>query len=197
MSVFAGETPSCHGQVIRIQFHSRLELTLGLVTPTIGVAGHSIESGGTTCGEDLLTIVYAAGLKASIRWGGYFESRKGWLVEQLVDRLRQAKAWQDHDRFPVFDTELMKYAREQMFVEANVDFWYHVQATDPGQTLRDPLSLSVAKVDQGTAVRRPLYFRHPRGPRVLPRDGNMHGHGPSRRSGGGHGGRARRFARRN
>ena len=60
-----------------------------------------------------------------------FESRKGWLVEQLVDRLRKMKAWQDHDHFPVFDTELMKYALEQMFVEADVDFWYHVQATDP------------------------------------------------------------------
>jgi len=60
-----------------------------------------------------------------------FESRKGWLVEQLVDRLRQAKAWRDDASFPVFDTELMKYTLEQMLVEANVDFWYHVQATDP------------------------------------------------------------------
>jgi hypothetical protein len=60
-----------------------------------------------------------------------FESRKGWLVEQLVDRLRQAKAWRDHASFPVFDTELMKYTLEQMLAEANVDFWYHVQATSP------------------------------------------------------------------
>lgn len=68
-----------------------------------------------------------------------FESRKGWLVEQLVNRLRQAKAWQDHPKFPVFDTELMKYTLEQMLAEANVDFWYHVQATDPvvdGQCVR-------------------------------------------------------------
>jgi hypothetical protein len=60
-----------------------------------------------------------------------FESRKGWLVEQLVDRLRGAEAWRDHPNFPVFDTELMKYTLEQMLAEANVDFWYHVQATDP------------------------------------------------------------------
>jgi hypothetical protein len=60
-----------------------------------------------------------------------FESRKGWLVEQLVDRLRQAKAWQDHAKFPVFDVEMMKYTLEQMLAEVNVDFWYHVQATDP------------------------------------------------------------------
>ncbi len=60
-----------------------------------------------------------------------FESRKGWLVEQLVDRLRQAKAWRDHPSFPVFDVELMKYTLEQMLGEANVDFWYHVPATEP------------------------------------------------------------------
>ena len=30
-----------------------------------------------------------------------FESRTGWLVEQLVDRLRQGKAWQDHAKLPV------------------------------------------------------------------------------------------------
>jgi glycine/D-amino acid oxidase-like deaminating enzyme len=60
-----------------------------------------------------------------------FESRKGWLVEQLVNRLRQANAWRDHPSFPVFDAELMKYTLEQMFAEANVDFWYHVQATNP------------------------------------------------------------------
>lgn len=60
-----------------------------------------------------------------------FESRKGWLVERLVDRLRDAKAWQDHPKFPVFDVELMKYVLEEMLAEVNVDFWYHVHATDP------------------------------------------------------------------
>jgi len=60
-----------------------------------------------------------------------FESRKGWLVERLVERLRQAEAWRDHASFPVFDTEMMKYTLEQMLAEADVDFWYHVQATDP------------------------------------------------------------------
>lgn len=61
----------------------------------------------------------------------FFESRKGWLVEQLVQRLQHAKAWRNHPRFPVFDTEAMKYTLEQMLTEADVDFWYHVQATDP------------------------------------------------------------------
>ena len=60
-----------------------------------------------------------------------FESRTGWLVERLVERLRQTKAWRDHGNFPVFDTEMMKYVLEQMLAEVNVDFWYHVQVTDP------------------------------------------------------------------
>ncbi len=32
---------------------------------------------------------------------------------------------------PVFDPELMKYVLERVLQEANVDFWYQVQATDP------------------------------------------------------------------
>ncbi len=45
------------------------------------------------------------------------ESRKGWRVEQLVDRLRQAGAWRDHASFPEFDTEMMKCVLELMFAE--------------------------------------------------------------------------------
>jgi len=60
-----------------------------------------------------------------------FESRKGWLVEQLVHRLQQANAWRDDASFPVFDTEMMKYVLEEELAETNADFWYHVQATDP------------------------------------------------------------------
>jgi hypothetical protein len=60
-----------------------------------------------------------------------FEPLRGWWVERLVGRLREAGAWRDHSRFPVFDTEMMKYTLEQMLAEQGVDFWYHVQATDP------------------------------------------------------------------
>ena len=60
-----------------------------------------------------------------------FEPLRGWWVERLVDRLRKSDAWRDHAQFPVFDVESMKYTLERMFGEEGVEFWYHVQATDP------------------------------------------------------------------
>ena len=60
-----------------------------------------------------------------------FDSQKGWLVDTLVRRLKDAGAWRSDDFAPVFDTEMMKYVLETMLKEAGVDFWYHVQATDP------------------------------------------------------------------
>jgi len=60
-----------------------------------------------------------------------FEPLRGWWVEQLVGRLLEAGGWREHPKFPVFDTEVLKYTLEQMLGEAGVDFWYHVQATDP------------------------------------------------------------------
>lgn len=60
-----------------------------------------------------------------------FEPLRGWWVERLVGRLQEGGGWRDHPKFPVFDTEIMKYTLEQMLDEAGVGFWYHVQATDP------------------------------------------------------------------
>jgi hypothetical protein len=60
-----------------------------------------------------------------------FEPLRGWWVERMVERLRETGGWRDHPKFPVFDTEVLKYALEQMLGETGVDFWYHVQATDP------------------------------------------------------------------
>jgi len=60
-----------------------------------------------------------------------FEPLRGWWVERLVGRLQEAGGWREHPKFPVFDTELLKYTLEQMLDEAGVDFWYHVQAADP------------------------------------------------------------------
>ncbi len=60
-----------------------------------------------------------------------FEPARGWWVERLVSRLRQAGGWREHPKFPVFDTEVLKYTLEQMLAETGVDFWYHVQAADP------------------------------------------------------------------
>jgi hypothetical protein len=60
-----------------------------------------------------------------------FEPLRGWWVERLVGRLHEAGGWREHPKFPVFDTEVLKYTLEQMLGEAGVDFWYHVQACDP------------------------------------------------------------------
>ena len=60
-----------------------------------------------------------------------FEPLRGWWVERLVEQLRKADGWRDHPQFPVFDTEVMKYALEQMLGEQGAEFWYHVLATDP------------------------------------------------------------------
>jgi len=60
-----------------------------------------------------------------------FDSPKGWWVEKLIRRLREAKAWRTDAGTPVFDTEMMKVTLERMLEEAHVEFWYHVQAVDP------------------------------------------------------------------
>ncbi|MCH5375453.1 MAG: FAD-dependent oxidoreductase, partial [Planctomycetes bacterium] len=60
-----------------------------------------------------------------------FEPLRGWWVQRLVERLQKAGGWREHPKFPVFDTEVLKYTLEQMFGETGVDFWYHVQASDP------------------------------------------------------------------
>lgn len=60
-----------------------------------------------------------------------FEPLRGWWVERLVSRLREAGGWRDHPKFPVFDTEVLKYILEQLLGEVGADFWYHVQASDP------------------------------------------------------------------
>lgn len=60
-----------------------------------------------------------------------FEPVRGWWVKRMVERLQEAGGWRDHPKFPVFDTEVMKYVLEQMLGETGVEFWYHVQACDP------------------------------------------------------------------
>jgi hypothetical protein len=60
-----------------------------------------------------------------------FEPLRGWWVERMVERLHESGGWREHPKFPVFDTEIMKYTLEQMFKEVGVDFWYHVAACDP------------------------------------------------------------------
>lgn len=72
--------------------------------------------------------VWTAGLLNPV----FDAKEKGWLVQELIDELRKAGAWQtwiwnDTD---VFDTEVMKLVLEQMFEKAGVDFWYHSMVVD-------------------------------------------------------------------
>ncbi len=60
-----------------------------------------------------------------------FEPLRGWWVKRMVERLQEAGGWRDHPKFPVFDTEVMKYVLEKMLAETGIEFWYHVQACDP------------------------------------------------------------------
>lgn len=94
----------------------------------IGAALAAAGEGATTLVVErhgMLGGMWTAGLLNPV-----FDSRKGWLVEKLIARLREADAWRDR-KMPVFDPERMKFTLEQMLGEANAPFWYHVQATDP------------------------------------------------------------------
>jgi threonine dehydrogenase-like Zn-dependent dehydrogenase len=58
-----------------------------------------------------------------------FDVAKGWLVDQLVDRLKQAGAWKNIG-MNVFDVETMAYTLERMLVQAGVDFWFHATGAE-------------------------------------------------------------------
>lgn len=79
----------------------------------------------------MLGSVWTAGLL-----NPFFDPNKGWLVAQLIERLKAAGAWRDvglqlgNSPAPMFDVETMKYALECAMVEAGVEFWYHTIVTD-------------------------------------------------------------------
>jgi hypothetical protein len=61
----------------------------------------------------------------------FFEFRKkGWIVQELIDRLDADGAWRDTPPRSTFDVDAMVFALESMMAEAGVDFWYHVLMTD-------------------------------------------------------------------
>jgi hypothetical protein len=61
----------------------------------------------------------------------YFDFRsKGWLVAELIDRLKEEGAWYSHPHRSTFDYEAMVRLLETMMDEAGVEFWYHVLMTD-------------------------------------------------------------------
>ena len=79
----------------------------------------------------MLGSVWTAGLL-----NPFFDPDKGWLVAELIGRMRKAGAWNDSKPMPggqlapVFDVEVMKYALECMMAERGVEFWYNALVTD-------------------------------------------------------------------
>jgi hypothetical protein len=56
---------------------------------------------------------------------------KGWIVAELVDRLKKSEAWHQWKPWAAtFDTEAMKRLLEGMAADAGVEVWYYTQVTD-------------------------------------------------------------------
>jgi ribulose 1,5-bisphosphate synthetase/thiazole synthase len=56
--------------------------------------------------------------------------RKGWIVAELVERLKKAQAWQAWKFSHCFDIEAMKLLLESMAAEAKAASWYYSFAAD-------------------------------------------------------------------
>jgi hypothetical protein len=57
-------------------------------------------------------------------------NNKGWIVQQLIDRLTAAGAWRKWNWTHTFDTETMKLVLEQMMSEAGAEWWYQSMVVD-------------------------------------------------------------------
>ncbi len=57
-------------------------------------------------------------------------ARKGWIVAELVERLKQAHAWRAWKFSWTFDIEAMKLLLETMLAEAGAESWYHSLVAD-------------------------------------------------------------------
>lgn len=55
---------------------------------------------------------------------------KGWLVPELITRLRERKAWKPWKWTHTFDIEAMKLVLEQMMQEAGAQWWYYSYVVD-------------------------------------------------------------------
>jgi len=61
----------------------------------------------------------------------YFDfQRKGWIVAELIERLKKAHAWRAWKFSWTFDTEAMKLLLEAMLVEAGAATWYYSFVAD-------------------------------------------------------------------
>jgi hypothetical protein len=58
-----------------------------------------------------------------------FDIEKGWLVEELLTRLRNAGALKTAG-MTVFDVETMTVTLERLLAEAGVEFWYHATGAE-------------------------------------------------------------------
>ncbi len=56
--------------------------------------------------------------------------RKGWVVADLIERLKRAQVWQAWKFSWTFDIEAMKLLLEAMFAEAKIASWYYSFAAD-------------------------------------------------------------------
>ncbi|MBM3874693.1 MAG: FAD-dependent oxidoreductase [Verrucomicrobia bacterium] len=60
----------------------------------------------------------------------FFDPRKGWLVDRLIEKLQQQGAWV-RKGMDVFDVEMMKFVLERLMAEAGVEYWYNCPFTEP------------------------------------------------------------------
>lgn len=100
-----------------------------------GPAGVGAALAAASCGARTMLLerhgmlggVWTAGLL-----NPFFEAeRQGWLVDNLVARLRTAGAWHAWKPWAAtFDTETMKLLLEERFAGLGIDWRYHVQVAD-------------------------------------------------------------------
>lgn len=99
-----------------------------------GPAGVAATLAAARCGAKTLCLerhgmlggVWTAGLL-----NPFFDALgKGWLVQDLVNRLTAAQAWRKWNWTHTFDTEMMKLTLEAMLAEARADWWYYSMVVD-------------------------------------------------------------------
>ncbi|MBL8994978.1 MAG: FAD-dependent oxidoreductase [Spirochaetia bacterium] len=70
--------------------------------------------------------VWTAGLLNPL----FDHDRKGFIVSELIERLKKHKAWIPWVMSHCFDVEKMKFVLETWCAELGIEFWYHAQIVD-------------------------------------------------------------------
>jgi hypothetical protein len=60
-----------------------------------------------------------------------FDPHKGWIVDRLIEALRNRGVWVRKGSMDVFDVETMKFVLERLTADAGADFWLHCPVTEP------------------------------------------------------------------